>query len=127
MIVGIGIDLIEIARVERMLAERGDRVLERLFAAREAAYIRTKAHPAQHAAVRLAAKEAAFKALAGTPNARRIGWREIEVVNGWDGAPTLELHGAAADRAAELGVTRHHVSLTHGVTSAAAVVILTSE
>jgi holo-[acyl-carrier protein] synthase len=124
MIAGIGIDLVEIERVERMLASLGERMLERLFLDGEAAYIRSKAAPAQHAAVRLAAKEAAFKALAGNELARRISWRDVEVSNGSDGAPTLSLHGCAAERAAELRVTSVMVSLTHERGMAGAVVVL---
>jgi holo-[acyl-carrier protein] synthase len=126
VIIGIGMDLVEIDRIVAMLA-RGERALERLFAPREAAYIRSRPFPAQHAAARLAAKEAAFKALAGNALARRIGWRDIEVVTGWDGAPTLEFHGAAAERADELGVTRRHLTLTHSRTTAAAMVVLERE
>jgi holo-[acyl-carrier protein] synthase len=124
MIVGIGIDLVEIARVARMLDSLGARMYDRLFTEREADYIRSRAAPAQHAAVRLAAKEAAFKALAGTPRAREIGWRDAEVANGWDGSPTVVLHGAAKERADELGVTTIRVSLTHTGTTAGAVVVL---
>jgi holo-[acyl-carrier protein] synthase len=124
MIVGVGIDLVEIPRVERMLDSLGTRAYERLFTAGEGEYIRSKGAPAQHAAVRLAAKEAAFKALSGSPRAREIGWRDAEVVNGWDGAPTVVLHGVARERADEMGVTSIHVSLTHTAGTAAAVVVL---
>ncbi|HTR79026.1 MAG TPA: holo-ACP synthase [Gemmatimonadaceae bacterium] len=124
MIVGIGVDLVEIDRAHRMLESLGERMLMRLFSEIEAEYIRSRAAPAQHAAVRLAAKEAAFKALAGNDLARGITWREVEVVNASDGAPALMLAGRAAERAAELGVTRIHVSLTHERGMAAAVVLL---
>jgi holo-[acyl-carrier protein] synthase len=126
MIVGIGIDLVEIPRVDRLLAAKGERVLRRLFTEAEAAYAMRGAHPAQHLAVRLAAKEAAFKALAGTEMARGIGWKEIEVVRGVDGRPNLTLHGRAWERATELGVTTIHLSLTHARTTAGAVVVLES-
>ena len=79
MVVGVGIDLVEIERVDRMIASLGDRMFERLFSSGEAEYIRSKPLPAQHAAVRLAAKEATFKALAGNELARRISWRDVEV------------------------------------------------
>ena len=125
MITGIGIDLVEIARVDRLLDAKGERALRRLFTADEVAYALARPLPAQHLAARLAAKEAAFKALAGTSLARRIGWREIEVVRG-DERPTLTLHGRAAERAAELGVTTVWVSLTHSATTAGAVVVLES-
>ncbi|MBK5188253.1 MAG: 4'-phosphopantetheinyl transferase superfamily protein, partial [Gemmatimonadaceae bacterium] len=75
-------------------------------------------------AARVAGKEAAYKALRGTVAARAIGWSELEVVLGADGSPSLRLHGGAARRAIELGVTRFHLSLTHSASSAAAVVVL---
>ena len=65
MIVGLGIDAVDIARVERMFADKPERMLERLFGETERAYLATKPQPAQHMAVRLAAKEAAYKALCG--------------------------------------------------------------
>ena len=123
MIAGLGIDLVDIARVQRLIDTKGERALRRLFTADEVDYALSRALPAQHLAARLAAKEAAFKALAGNSLARSIGWREIEVVRG-DHGPTLSLHGRAADRATELGVTSIWVSLTHSATTAGAVVVL---
>lgn len=124
MIVGIGIDAVEIERIARMFADKGDRMLQRLFTGDELAYIKTKTLPAQHLAVRLAAKEAAYKALAGNDLARGIGWRDVEVVSRPDGAPTLRLHGRAERRFRELSATSVHVSLTHSLTTAVAVVIV---
>jgi len=125
VIAGIGIDLVDIARVDKLLDAKGERALLRLFTSDEVAYALARPLPAQHLAARLAAKEAAFKALAGNSLARGIGWREIEVVRGEE-RPTLALHGRAADRAAELGVTSVWISLTHSATTAAAVVVLES-
>ena len=124
MIVGVGIDLVDVARVERLLAGKGDRSLARLCTEREAVYVRSRFGGAATFAVRIAAKEAAYKALAGTEDARRIGWREIEVIGTENGPPRLELHGLAKRRAEELGVVHIHVSLTHTATSAGAVVVL---
>jgi holo-[acyl-carrier protein] synthase len=125
MIRGLGIDAVEIERVERMYADKGDRMLERLFTEDELRYVRGKPAPAQHMAVRLAAKEAAYKALSGNETARYIGWRDIEVLTREnDGAPELRMHGRAAQRFAELGAVRAYVSLTHSLTTAVAVVIL---
>jgi holo-[acyl-carrier protein] synthase len=124
VIVGIGMDLIDIVRVERLLADRGERALRRLFTDGEAAYCLPRGEPARHFAARLAAKEATYKALAGNKLARAVGWREIEVVSEWDGRPTLALHGRAAERAAEMGVQVAMLTLTHSDASAAAVVIL---
>jgi holo-[acyl-carrier protein] synthase len=116
VIAGIGLDLVDIARVDKLLDAKGDRALHRLFTADEVAYALARPLPAQHLAARLAAKEAAFKALSG---------REIEVVRGEE-RPTLLFHGRAAQRVAELGVTDVWVSLTHSGTTAAAMVVLES-
>ena len=124
MIVGLGIDAVDIARVERMIAHEKDRVLRRLFSEGELRYVDSKIAPAQHIAVRLAAKEAAYKALAGNELARGIGWRDVEVLTRDDGSPELLMHGRAAERFAELGATRAHVSLTHSQATAVAVVVL---
>jgi holo-[acyl-carrier protein] synthase len=123
---GIGIDLVDIARVDRLLDDKGERALRRLFTADEVSYALARPLPGQHLAARLAAKEAAFKALSGNQLARGIGWKEIEVIRG-DHGPTLALHGRAAERATELGVTSIWVSLTHSVTTAGAVVVLEGE
>ena len=124
MILGIGVDAVDIARVERMFVDLGERMRQRLFSAGEIAYMATKAAPAQHMAVRLAAKEAAYKALSGNDLARGIGWRDVEVVTRADGAPELKLHGREADRFSELGANSVHVSLTHSEATAVAVVIV---
>ncbi len=113
----IGIDLLEIDRLERALARR-PRLAERLFTDRERAYAATRARPAQHLAARFAAKEAVFKAL------RLDVLRPLEIEVGGGGASAhVVLHGAARDRAAELGVTVE-LSLTHSRLTAAAVAIL---
>lgn len=124
MIVGLGVDAVDIDRIEHMLGAQGERMLERLFSPGERAYLAGKPAPAQHAAVRLAAKEAAYKALAGNELARGIGWRDVEVVSRDDGSPELRLHGRAAERFAELAGTTVHVSLTHSAATAVAVVIV---
>jgi holo-[acyl-carrier protein] synthase len=124
MIVGIGIDIVEIARIDKMFADKGDRMLHRLFTDAELSYISLKAFPGQHLAARLAAKEAAYKALNGNELARGIGWRDIEVFSRPDGSPELRLHGKAAERFAELSGVSIHVSLTHSRETAAAVVIV---
>ena len=124
MIAGIGIDLVDIARVERMLDDKGQRVLDRLFTPGEVAYATARARPAMHLAARLAAKEAAFKALAGSDDARLIGWREVEVVARDGHSPTLVLTGRADIRARELGIEHLWLSLTHTDSAAAATVVL---
>jgi holo-[acyl-carrier protein] synthase len=123
VIVGIGIDLVEIERMKHLLERKGDRVLNRLFTSGERDYAATHPEPARQLAARAAAKEAAFKALSGNDLARAIGWRELEVVSRHHQTPVLLLHGRAAERATEMGVTRVHLSLTHTATTAAAFVI----
>ena len=111
---GIGIDLLEIDRLERAL-ERRPRLAARLFSQAELAYARERARPGQHLAARFCAKEAVAKALG------LEGWafREVEVV-ATDAAPAVRLTGAAAARAAGREVT---ISLTHTRTTAAAVAL----
>ena len=123
MIVGIGIDLVEVERVRLLLSRKGDRALRRLFTNGEREYAATHPEPARQLAARIAAKEAAFKALAGNDLARGIGWRELEVLSRQGHAPVLLLHGRAADRASELVVSKVHLSLSHTELSAAAYVI----
>jgi holo-[acyl-carrier protein] synthase len=113
----VGIDLIEIERLERAL-ERRPRLADRIFTARELEFARGKAHPAQHLAARFAAKEAALKSL-GIAGLRL---HQVEVVGGGDEAPRLELSGRAAEVAAERGIELD-VSLTHSRELAAAVVV----
>ena len=124
MIVGLGVDIVEIDRMRRMLDSKSERLIERLFTADEARYALAHVEPALHFAARAAAKEATYKALSGNHLARAVGWREIEVALRNDGAPFLLLHGRAQERAQELGVERVLVSLTHSKAAAVAVVVL---
>jgi holo-[acyl-carrier protein] synthase len=127
MIRGIGIDLADIDRIARLLARHPERARQRLFTAGERQYCDRRGAPARHFAARFAAKEAAYKALAGSEEARHIHWLEIEVANSpLDGRPTLVLHGLASKRAEELGVILAHLTLTHSDQVAAAVVVLES-
>jgi holo-[acyl-carrier protein] synthase len=114
----IGVDLLEIDRLERALARRPG-LAERLFTDAERAYAATSGRPARHLAARFCAKEAVSKAL----RMEVLRPRDIEVVGGGDQPPDIALHGAAAERAAQLGV-RVHVSLTHTQTTAGAVAVL---
>jgi holo-[acyl-carrier protein] synthase len=124
VIIGLGIDLVDIARAARLIEGRDDRQLGRIFTFREIDYARRKVDPARHFAARLAAKEAAFKAMAGNDLARAVGWRDIEVVPHSDGRPSLEFHGHGRRRVEQLGMVAAYVSLTHSDLSAAAVVVL---
>ncbi len=123
-VIGIGLDIVPVERVEKLLERYGDRAMHKLFTAGERALAFSKAYPGTHLAARIAAKEAAYKALSGDEDSRGIGWKEIEVESLEDGRPVLRFHGKAAARFAALGATRSHVSLTHAGGVAAAVVIL---
>ena len=112
MATAVGIDLIEIERVERAL-ERRPRLADRLFTSDELAYARERARPGRHLAARFAAKEAVIKAIG-----RGVPPREIEVVSGQP--PTIRLHGRAAEAAGDAEIA---ISLTHSRESAAAVAI----
>jgi holo-[acyl-carrier protein] synthase len=122
--IGVGVDLVEVARVNAILADKGSRVLARLLTPAERAYCESRPDVATHVAVRLAAKEAVYKALQGSPAARGIGWRDIEVVRAPDGQPDVSLVGLAARRARELGVARVLLSLSHTHIAAIAMVVL---
>jgi holo-[acyl-carrier protein] synthase len=124
MIVGIGVDLVEIARVERMLADHGERIIARMFTDHETHETLARADRPAALAARIAAKEAAYKALTGNALARAIGWREMEVRKNADGAPSLHLTGRALARAQELSVDRIFVSLSHSERTAIAMVVL---
>lgn len=116
----VGLDLLEIARLERAL-ERRPRLAERLFTADERAYAAARARPGPHLAARFCAKEAVAKALGLTA----WSFRDVEVI-ATDGAPMIALSGAAARRAAELGV-QVRVSLTHTHHQAGAVAIIDTD
>jgi len=124
MIVGLGVDLVDLNRMRRLLDDKGERAWLRLFTEGEQQYARERPDPVLHLAARIAAKEATFKALAGNELARGIGWRDMEVTNAGDGRPLLLLHRHAADRAAELGVSRSWLTLSHSATTAIAVIVL---
>ena len=125
MVIGIGTDLIEIARIEQSIARFGDRFLERVFTPAEMLYCRRKKNAAESFAARFAAKEAGAKAL-GTGISHGISWLELEVLREPSGKPTLALTGRAAARAQSLGITRISLSLTHSRTTALAIVLMES-
>lgn len=123
-VLAVGIDLVAVARIERMLERNGDRALQRLLTDAEREYCLGMAVPARHVAARVAAKEAVYKALQGTEDARGIGWREIEVVRDWDGRPTVRLSGRAQLRFETMGATGVLLSLTHTDDIAAAMALV---
>lgn len=124
MIAGTGTDLTEIARIQQSIMRYGERFLLRIYTAREILYCQSKRQTAAESfAARFAAKEAGAKAL-GTGIAKGVSWQEIEVTHLPGGRPTLLFHGRAAERAAVMGVTAAHLSLSHGRELAIATVIL---
>lgn len=122
MILGVGIDTVDVPRIQRLWQRSGERFLARVFTPAEAAYCLTRAHPAESLAARFAAKEAAMKCLR-TGWADGLGFRQVEVVRTAAGAVDLALHGEAATLAQRLGIRRWHLSLTHTATSASAFVL----
>jgi holo-[acyl-carrier protein] synthase len=122
MVRGIGVDLVEVARIKESLDKHGDRFAARIFTDHEVAYCRGHHAPEIHFAARFAAKEAAFKVL-GTGWGAGVRWRDVEVLRDPRGAPLLSLAGAARDRALALGIDRLFVSLTHTRSHAVATVV----
>ncbi len=112
-IIGHGIDIVETARVTKMLKDHEPRFLRRCFTEGEQAYAAANpARRAEHLAGRFAAKEAILKVL-GTGWSNGIAWTDAEVVRETSGKPTVLLHGRCAEVAAELGVTAWHLSISH--------------
>jgi len=121
-IIGHGIDLTSVERIQKLLEDHGDRFLTRCFTADEQAYCHDRREAPLHYSARFSAKEAVLKAL-GTGLRFGIQWTDIEVQKDALGQPFLKLHGKAAEIAAKLGITRWLVSLTHTAGMAAASVI----
>ncbi len=123
MIVGTGIDLADVDRVRALIERHGGRFLARVLTEAERAYCERYRDPAPQVAARFAAKEAALKAL-GTGLDHGLSWQDVEVERAESGAPSLLLHGRAAEFARERGAERTHLSLSHDRGAAIAVVIL---
>jgi len=121
-LLGLGMDLVEIDRIEDSLHKFGDRFLHRIFHPSEVAYAQGQARPATHLAARFAAKEATIKALGLTDTG--VAWTDMEVRRAADGHCTLRLHGAARRQADALGADAIALSLTHDGDYAAAVVVV---
>jgi holo-[acyl-carrier protein] synthase len=122
MQISTGIDIIEVDRVRALIDRSGERFLRRWFSAEEISYCAAKARPCQHYAARMAAKEAAVKALAPA-RGERILLRDITVTTAPSGAPRLILAGRAGQIAKESAITELHVSLSHCAQYAVASVI----
>ena len=125
MIVGTGIDLIEVPRIARAMQRYGERFLNRIYTPDEIRYCNSKSNRAERFAARFAAKEAAMKAL-GTGLRRGVGWQQIQVGHAPGGRPTILFTGAAANCAAQLECKQASLSLSHTGEHAIAQVILES-
>lgn len=123
MIVGTGVDLCDVVRMQQAMERHGQRFKDRVFTGREVAYAERRANRYERYAARFAAKEAGMKAL-GTGWRGGLGWRDLEVTNLASGRPTLAFHGRAAEIAEKLGVLNVSLSLTHTALQAMAIVIL---
>jgi holo-[acyl-carrier protein] synthase len=123
MIVGSGIDLVEIHRIQHSVDRYGARFLNKVYTAAEQAYCLRKRNAAESLAARFAAKEAGAKAL-GTGISRGVTWLEIEVVREPGGRPALRFHGRAAEIARRLNARRAALSITHTGNLAMANVVL---
>jgi holo-[acyl-carrier protein] synthase len=122
--VGVGIDLVDLERVRTLLADKGEQAMIRFFSEHERQYLATRPDATGHAAARIAAKEAVYKAMQSLPGARGVGWREIEVARDEDGRPAIRLHGLAARISQEQGGLDIKISLTHSALSAGAIAIV---
>ena len=121
MVIGVGTDMTEIARIQQSVDRYGERFLRRVFTSGEIEYCQRK----KNAAESFAAKEAGAKAL-GTGISRGVGWLELEVARAPGERPVLQLSGRAAARASSLGVAHISLSLTHSRDTAMAVVVMES-
>ena len=122
-IIGIGIDLVDCARIENSIDRFGDRFLHRVFTEGEIAYSQSMKFPARHLAARFAAKEALSKAF-GTGIGKSMGWRDLDVRKKESGEPYVVLSGRAEKMAKERGVEKISISLSHTDQSGMATIIL---
>ena len=123
-VIGVGIDLVDLERIRSLLASKGQQAMTRFFSPKEQEYLSSRPDATGHAAARIAAKEAVYKAMQALSGARAIGWREIEVSRDPDGRPAIELHGLAARLSQERGGLRIQISLTHSAISAGAIAVV---
>jgi holo-[acyl-carrier protein] synthase len=125
MVLGLGIDLVELGRIGEAYRRFGAAFVDRILLPPEAAYCQAQSNPIPSLAARFAAKEAVAKAF-GEGIGESIGWHDIEVTRNEHGAPGIVLRGRGADLAESRGVRTIHLSLTHTATTAAAVAVLES-
>lgn len=122
MILGVGIDIVDVTRIEALLTKYGARFIARIFTRGEAVYCESKNNPSLHLAARFAAKEAAMKAL-GTGFAEGIKFTDIEVHKDQN-QPRIILYGKAFELSEKLGVSRIHLSISHDRLYATSLIIL---
>ena len=122
-VLGIGVDLVECARIQHSLDRFGERFLRRVFTEGEIAYSQSMKYPARHFAARFAAKEALSKAF-GTGIGKSMGWKDIDVHRKPSGEPFVVLEGGAKQLAADRGVEKVWISLSHTEHHAMAVIAL---
>lgn len=123
MIVGVGIDILPVARMDAELRDPEGSVRDELFTESEIAYCESMRYPARHFAARFAAKEAALKALGGIGSSLPH-WRDVEIQTGGCGVPAMRLGGQFREAAERKHVDAIHVSLTHTAELAAATVVM---
>jgi holo-[acyl-carrier protein] synthase len=118
-IVGIGTDIVECVRIAQMIEKHGELFLERVFTPREMRYCQSRKHATEHFAGRWAAKEAILKCL-GTGWRKGICWTDLEVTNDPQGAPHVQLAGAAHEQAQKLDISDIWLTISHCRTYATA-------
>lgn len=123
-LIGMGIDLVDVSRVDAMLARHGHRAVARFLTEREREYVLARQRPAMHIAARIAAKEAAYKAMQSLPDAAAVGWQDLEVERESSGRPHLKATGLARTLLERHGPLEIHLSLSHSDATAGAVAAL---
>ena len=123
MIKGIGTDIVETVRIEKMLKEHGKAFTSKIFTEAELDESKKRGNASHYFAGRWAAKEAASKAL-GCGFGAKCGWQDIEILNNIDGKPEIKFHGVALNTAKELDVAHLHVSISHEQNYACANVVI---
>ncbi len=124
-IVGSGVDLVELDRIEGVLNKFGDRFLDRVFTNHEIFYCQSMKDPIPHLAARFAAKEAVSKVL-GTGIGSACGWKDVEILRLESGKPHVVLHGSGKGTAMGMGIQEMHISLSHTKAHAMAMALATA-
>ena len=112
MIVGTGIDIVEIGRIKHSIIKYSDRFKNKVFTQKEIDYCHSQADPAKHFAARFSVKEAVLKCF-GTGMTGGILWKDVEVENKKSGQPTLKLYGKGKELFNQLNIKHIHISITH--------------